>query len=60
MWNQVGLSPIKVVAASNICCFAGKSLLAPDTYAGKAVGIAGDELNFEQACNVFKEWIGDA
>lgn len=58
MWNQVGSKPIQLVAASDIGYFAANSFLAPDVYAGKAVGIAGDELNFEQACRVFKERMG--
>jgi uncharacterized protein YbjT (DUF2867 family) len=58
MWNQVGSKPIQVVAASDIGYFAARALLAPDLYAGKAVGIAGDQLNFEQACKVFKERMG--
>lgn len=58
MWNQVGSKPIQVVAASDIGYFAAKALLSPGTYAGRSIGIAGDELNFEQACNVFKERMG--
>lgn len=58
MWNQVGSKPIQVVAASDIGHFAAKALLSPKKYASKAMGIAGDSLNFEQACQVFKERMG--
>jgi hypothetical protein len=58
MGNQVGKKPIQVVAASDIGHFAAEALLHPDKYSGKAVGIAGDELNFEQACKVFEERMG--
>lgn len=58
MWNQVGKKPIQLVAASDIGYFAAKALLDPDTYAGRCIGIAGDELNFEQACEVFKRSMG--
>jgi uncharacterized protein YbjT (DUF2867 family) len=58
MWNQVGSKPIQVVAASDIGHFAAKALLSPSKYAGRAMGIAGDELNFELACQVFKERMG--
>ncbi|KAJ1563480.1 hypothetical protein HK096_000785, partial [Nowakowskiella sp. JEL0078] len=58
MWNQVGKKPIQLVAASDIGIFAANALLFPEKYAGKAIGIAGDELNFEEACKVFKETLG--
>ncbi|KAJ7595650.1 putative NmrA-like family domain-containing protein 1 [Mycena floridula] len=58
MWNQVGKKPIQVVAASDIGIFAAKALLDQERYAGRAIGIAGDELNFEDACKVFKEVMG--
>lgn len=58
MWNQVGEKPVQLVAASDIGYFAATTLLNRDKYAGKKIGIAGDELNYEQACKIFKEKIG--
>ncbi|CAL3968117.1 hypothetical protein PZA11_006857 [Diplocarpon coronariae] len=58
MWSQVGNKPVQIVAASDIGYFAAKALLNPDQYSGKKIGIAGDELNFEQAMQVFKERMG--
>ncbi len=58
MWNQVGSKPIQLVAASDIGVFAAKALLMPQRFAGKAVGIAGDELNFKDAEMVFKREMG--
>ncbi|PVH71975.1 NAD(P)-binding protein [Cadophora sp. DSE1049] len=58
MWNQVGEKPVQLVAASDIGYFAATALLNRDKYAGKKIGIAGDELNYEQACKVFKEKMG--
>ncbi|KAF9074510.1 hypothetical protein BDP27DRAFT_1317230 [Rhodocollybia butyracea] len=58
MWNQVGKKPIQLVAANDIGMFAAKAMLNPEKYSRKAIGIAGDELNFEQACRVFKEVMG--
>ncbi|CZT04870.1 hypothetical protein WAI453_007621 [Rhynchosporium graminicola] len=58
MWNQVGKKPVQIVAASDIGHFAAKALLNREKHAGKKIGIAGDELNYEQACKVFKERIG--
>jgi uncharacterized protein YbjT (DUF2867 family) len=58
MWNQVGKRPIQLVAARDIGHFGAIALLEPERWAGKAVGIAGDRLNFEEACRVFKEVTG--
>lgn len=58
MWNQVGEKPVQLVAAEDIGHFAAVALLDPEKYAGKAVGIAGDELNFQQALKVFHETMG--
>ncbi|KAF4634028.1 hypothetical protein G7Y89_g4088 [Cudoniella acicularis] len=58
MWRQVGKRRIQVVAASDIGAFAAKALLEPEKYAGKSLGIAGDELNFEEACEIFKQALG--
>lgn len=58
MWKQVGSKAIQVVAASDIGHFAAEALLSPSKYDSQAIGIAGDELNFDQACQVFKERIG--
>jgi uncharacterized protein YbjT (DUF2867 family) len=58
MWNQVGKKSVQLVAASDIGHFAAMALLQPEKCGGRAVGIAGDELNFEDACRVFKETMG--
>ncbi|KAL7272817.1 hypothetical protein RUND412_004363 [Rhizina undulata] len=58
MWNQVGKRQIQLVAARDIGHFGAMALLEPERWAGKAVGIAGDKLNFEEACRVFKEVTG--
>jgi uncharacterized protein YbjT (DUF2867 family) len=58
MWKQVGARRIQVVAANDIGAFAAKALLEPERFAGRAIGIAGDELNFEEACEVFKREMG--
>lgn len=58
MWKQVGSKPVQLVAAADIGAFAAKAFLAPEKYAGRCIGIAGDELNFQQALNIFKETMG--
>jgi uncharacterized protein YbjT (DUF2867 family) len=58
MWNQVGSRQIQLVAATDIGYFGAMALLEPERFAGKAFGIAGDKLNFQDACRVFKEVTG--
>lgn len=58
MWSNVGKKPVQIVAAGDIGYFAAQALLNPDNYIGKKIGIAGDELNFEQAKKVFKQRMG--
>jgi uncharacterized protein YbjT (DUF2867 family) len=58
MWRQVGKKPVQLVAASDIGHFAAVALLDPEKYSGKCIGIAGDELNFDQALEVFKKTMG--
>jgi uncharacterized protein YbjT (DUF2867 family) len=59
MWNQVGSRPIQIVAARDIGHFGAVALLEPERLRGRAVGIAGDRLNFEEACEVFREVVGE-
>ncbi|RDW69388.1 NAD(P)-binding Rossmann-fold containing protein [Coleophoma cylindrospora] len=58
MWRQVGTKPIQLVAARDIGYFGAVALLQPEKYAGRRIGIAGDELSYEQACCVFRETMG--
>jgi uncharacterized protein YbjT (DUF2867 family) len=58
MWRQVGKKPVQLVAARDIGHFGAMALLQPEKYSGKAIGIAGDELNFEEALVVFKRTMG--
>lgn len=58
MWHNVGQKPVQMVATSDIGFFAAKAFLSPDEWAGKSIGIAGDELNFAQASKVFKDTLG--
>jgi len=58
MWNQVGERPVQLVAVKDIGYFGARALLEPEEWSGRAVGIAGDRLNFGEACKVFKEVTG--
>ncbi|KUJ14426.1 NAD(P)-binding protein [Mollisia scopiformis] len=58
MWHNVGKKPVQMVATSDIGFFVATVILAPDEWAGKALGIAGDELNYDQGRKIFKETMG--
>ncbi|KAG9236758.1 putative NmrA-like family domain-containing protein 1 [Amylocarpus encephaloides] len=58
MWRQVGARKIQLVAASDIGLFAAKALLHPGEYEGRSIGIAGDELSYEDAERVFEDVLG--
>ncbi len=60
MW-AVGLTadrPIQMVSVHDIGLFAAKSLTNPDSWRGRAVGLAGDEMTFDQADGVFQKVVG--
>ncbi|OBT61282.1 hypothetical protein VE03_09374 [Pseudogymnoascus sp. 23342-1-I1] len=58
IWAQIGKKPLQLVSARDIGHFGALALLRPEEYAGRAVGLAGDELNFETAQRVFRETMG--
>jgi uncharacterized protein YbjT (DUF2867 family) len=58
LWEQVGEKPLQLVSTKDIGKFAAEALLQPQVYKDQAVGLAGDELNFEQASKIFKEEMG--
>ncbi|TAQ84430.1 hypothetical protein B7494_g7245 [Chlorociboria aeruginascens] len=58
MWRLVGKRRIQLVWASDVGTFAAMALLDPKRFEGRAVGVAGDELNFEEAAEVFKREMG--
>jgi uncharacterized protein YbjT (DUF2867 family) len=58
MWNQVGARSIQLVSVKDIGVFGARALLQPEKWAGRKVGIAGDRLNFAEACVVFKRVTG--
>lgn len=50
--------PLQFVATSDIGFFAADAFLNPDTYKGKAISLAGDELTFEGMSLVFEQKTG--
>ncbi|PVH77760.1 NAD(P)-binding protein [Cadophora sp. DSE1049] len=60
MWAGVGYKPLQPISTRDVGLFAAKAFMQPEEFLGRAVSIAGDELNFEQAKKVFKETLGYA
>ncbi|KAF6824502.1 NmrA-like family protein [Colletotrichum musicola] len=51
---------LQLVSARDIGLFAARTLMNPERWAGKAVGIAGDEISFEEAEETFRTVVGRA
>ncbi|KAF6841767.1 NmrA-like family protein [Colletotrichum plurivorum] len=51
---------LQLVSARNIGLFAARALMDPKRWAGKAVGIAGDEISMEEAEKTFRTVVGRA
>lgn len=58
MWNQVGSKPLQLIACRDIGLVAAKVFQNTAKYSGMAIALAGDELNFQQANEIFKKQIG--
>ncbi|KAG4421467.1 hypothetical protein IFR04_005417 [Cadophora malorum] len=58
MWAGVGSKPLQLISSRDVGLFAAKAFLKPEVFQGRALSIAGDELNFEKAKVVFKETLG--
>lgn len=56
MWHSyIKDKPLQLVATRDIGVFAAKALLQPDEYTCRKIGLAGDELTFAQANEVFRK-----
>ncbi|KAF6817337.1 NmrA-like family protein [Colletotrichum sojae] len=53
-------SKLQLVSARDIGLLAARALMDPERWAGKAVGIAGDEISFEEAEETFQRVVGRA
>jgi uncharacterized protein YbjT (DUF2867 family) len=49
---------MQLISTHDIGVFAANALLHPDEWAGKAVGLAGDELSFEELQETFRRVVG--
>ncbi|PGH18436.1 hypothetical protein AJ79_00505 [Helicocarpus griseus UAMH5409] len=50
--------PLQLVATSDIGYFGADAFLNPDTYKGKCVSLAGDELTYDQMARIFQQKTG--
>jgi hypothetical protein len=53
-----GDKPFQLISIKDIGGLAAKGFINPDEFAGKSLGIAGDELSYAQMNEVFKQTIG--
>ncbi|KAI2613222.1 NAD(P)-binding protein [Hypoxylon fragiforme] len=56
--NHLGNKPMQWVATSDIGVFAAKAFIEPERWSGRAVGLAGDELSWEQLNAAFTNATG--
>jgi uncharacterized protein YbjT (DUF2867 family) len=59
LWEQMGSKPLQLVSTKDIGVFGARALLDPEQYNGKAIGIAGDELTFEEGNKIFRDVTGN-
>ena len=50
---------MQLVSTHDIGVFAAKALSNPDKWAGRAVGLAGDDLSFTEVRDIFKKTVGE-
>jgi uncharacterized protein YbjT (DUF2867 family) len=58
---KVGLPPgtkLQLIATADIGYFGAQALLHTKEFAGRAIGLAGDDLTFEEANAIFREQVG--
>lgn len=58
IWATFGEKRLQLVSARDIGHFGAVALLEPKEYEGRAVGLAGDELNSKEAKRIFRETMG--
>lgn len=58
LWSGLGSKPLQLVSTRDIGRFAAVALLDPEEYVGREIGVAGDELTFEEARRIFREEVG--
>ena len=58
-WREsLGDVPLQFVSTTDIGVIASKALLSPGQFRNREIGLAGDDLNYSEASQVFKERLG--
>ncbi|KAG4433140.1 hypothetical protein IFR05_011382 [Cadophora sp. M221] len=60
MWAGLGTTSLQLVAIKDIGHFGAAALIEPEKYQGREIGIAGDELTYEEASKIFQQTMGFA
>ena len=58
--NKVGSKRTQMVSTIDVGIFAAKAFANSEAYRGRAISIAGDELTFEEANEIWKEHMGES
>jgi len=58
MWYGVGDKPLQLISVHDIGVFGARAFMDLNAYKGRAISLAGDELNFAQGKKVFQETEG--
>lgn len=58
IWKITNPNPLQLVATKDIGIFGSIVFLDPEKYNHKAFGLAGDEITYKQACDIYKEKTG--
>lgn len=56
--DTLGQKPLQFISTEDIGYFAAQSFLSPQKYNGQAIGLAGDEINYEQIQAAFNKTKG--
>jgi uncharacterized protein YbjT (DUF2867 family) len=58
IWQSIGNKKLQFISTEDIGYFASQAFQKPDEYRGQAISLAGDELSFSEANEIFKAEIG--
>jgi hypothetical protein len=59
MWKTAMRNkPMQLIATRDIGWFAARAFTCPDQFAGRCLGLAGAELTFDQANEIYREKVG--
>jgi uncharacterized protein YbjT (DUF2867 family) len=58
LFADIGEKPVQLISLHNVGRFGAMALLEPDRFRGRAIGLAGDEVNSSQAKAIFLQTMG--